>query len=173
MLSNVSLAAPSTTTTLDPQPLSGESDPYLSDKAAALRTPAPTWQLGLLAGYGGGHIVENDEWPQGVIYGLRIANLERERPVWDLHFEFNEHNAIGIFGAHRWNLENDRFYPYARLALGTFLDPDDELGNIVQIKRFRARGGIGVGESFFFEMGVGLAVVGADLYAITGYGFNF
>ncbi|WP_413577271.1 hypothetical protein ACLVWU_03230 [Bdellovibrio sp. HCB290] len=169
----MSHAAPSAKTSLDTQPLTGEDDPYLSDKAAALRTPAPTWQLGVFGGFGGGHVVENDEWPQGLTYGLRIATLERERPAWDLHIEFGEDNNIGIFGAHRWNLENDRFYPYARLAVGTFLDPDDELGNIVQIKRFRVRGGVGVGETFFFEMGAGLAVVGVDLYAITGYGFNF
>ncbi|WP_413560038.1 hypothetical protein [Bdellovibrio sp. HCB209] len=173
LLSNVSSAAPTATTTLESAPLTGESDPYLSDKASSLRTPAPTWQLGILAGYAGGNFIENNKWPQGPAFALRLANLEHERPVWDLHIELEKDNIVGVFGAKRWYVENDRFIPYARLALGTFLDPDDELGNLVEIKRFRARAGVGLGETFTFEFGVGVAVVGPDLYALLGYNINF
>lgn len=173
LLCNVSHAAPTATTTLDTQPLSGESDPYLSSKAAPLRTPAPTWQLGILGGFAGGNFLESDEWPQGPNFGLRFANIEHERAVWDLHFSLEKNNIIGVFAARRWHIENDRFNPYARVALGTYLDPDAELANLVEIKRFRLRGGVGFGDPFFFEFGAGIAVVGPDLYALLGYNFNF
>jgi hypothetical protein len=173
LLSNVSLAAPTATTTLDTTPLSGESDPYLSDKAASLRTPAPTWQLGILAGFAGGNFLESDEWPQGPNFGLRFANLEHERAVWDLHISLEKDNIVGVFGARRWYIEKDKYNPYARVAVGTYLDPDAELANLVEIKRFRVRGGVGFGDPFFFEFGAGLAVVGPDLYALLGYNISF
>ncbi|UYL08801.1 hypothetical protein B9G69_017295 [Bdellovibrio sp. SKB1291214] len=173
VLSKVSLAAPTATTTLETTPLSGESDAYLSDKAAVLRTPAPTWQLELTGGFGGGNYLERGEWPQGPNFGLRFANLEHEKPKWDLQLSFEKDNVVGIFGARRWFLEEDKFIPYVRLALGTYLDPEAELANLVEIKRFRARAGVGLGEKLFFEFGFGLAVAGPDLYALLGYGFRF
>ncbi|MBO9666105.1 MAG: hypothetical protein J7501_04770 [Bdellovibrio sp.] len=155
--------------------MSPESDPYLSDKAAALRTPAPTWQMGVVAGYSGGNQLENDEWMQGPTFAIRLSSLKLHNlPVWDFHFEVNRDNLVGVFAGRRWYCcENDRFNPYLRLAAGTFLDASDQLGNLVELSRFRARAGAGLGEDFFFEMGFGYAVVGPDLYAILGYNFKF
>lgn len=161
-------------TKLDSQSLSTESDPYLSDRAASIRTPAPTWQISLGAGFTGGNALENDEWVQGPTFAIRFSALKLNNlPVWDYHFEVNKDNLVGVFVGRRWYLENDRFNPYVRAAVGTYLDGSEEVGNIVQIKRFRARGSMGVGEDFFTEAGVGLAVTGPDLYLLIGYNLKF
>jgi len=171
---SVGFSATTPRTTLDTQPLSPESDPYLSDKAASLRTPAPTWQMSFGVGYTGGNELENDQWAQGPTFAIRFSSLEyRELPKWDYHFEVNKDNLVGFFVGRRWNLENDRFNPYVRVAVGTYLDASDEVGNLVQIKRFRARGSVGIGEDFFTEMGAGLAVTGPDLFLLFGYNFKF
>ena len=165
---SVGFSATTPRTTLDSQSLSTESDPYLSDRAASIRTPAPTWQMSLGVGFTGGNELENDEWAQGPTFALRISALTPHNlPVWDYHLEVNKDNLVGIFLGRRWYLENDRFNPYFRVAAGTFLDASEEIGNIVQIKRFRARGSAGLGEDFFTEAGVGLAVTGPDPVSYT------
>ncbi|MGE5085096.1 MAG: hypothetical protein ACM3MG_02275 [Bacillota bacterium] len=174
MSASVGFSATTPRTTLETQPLTPESDPYLSDKAASLRTPAPTWQLSLGLGYTGGNELESDVWAQGPTFAVRFATLEYHNlPVWDYHIEVNKDNLVGFFLGRRWYLENDRFNPYLRLAAGTYLNASEEIGNIVQIKRFRARGSIGIGEDFFTEAGVGLAVTGPDLYLLLGYNLKF
>jgi hypothetical protein len=172
---SVGFAATTPRTTLDTQPLSPESDPYLSDKAASLRTPAPTWQVSLGLGYTGGNELERDEWAQGPTFAIRFSSLQhRGQPIWDYHFEVNKDNLVGAFVGDRWYCcENDRFNPYFRAAVGTYFDASDEIGNIVAMKRFRARGSFGIGEDFFTEMGAGLAVTGPDLFLLLGYNLKF
>lgn len=166
-------AAPTTKTTLDPAPLSGQSDPLLADKTIS-HDKLPSTQLNFAVGFAGGDFLEGDEWKQGPTFSLRYSPLDiEEMPKWDLEGQLNKDNLIGVFFGKRFFVKQDDYLPYIRLAAGTFFDAKSEFANVVEIKRWRARAGFGIGAQFNFEFGAGVAVTGVDLYGQLGYNFNF
>lgn len=166
-------AAPTTKTTTPSLPLSAQPDPLLTDNGFHL-TKLPTTQWSLSLGYAGGNFLESDTWTQGVTMSLKYSPLPIDSlPVWDLEAEINKNNTLGAFIGKRWYISDDDYQPYFRLAGGSFFDASSELGNLVQIKRWRARSSVGIGEQLNFEFGFGLAVTGPDLFAQMGYNFKF
>lgn len=171
---NFCVAATDTKTTMDPTPLDSSSDPILAMKNSDLRSPAPTAQMQLALGYVGGNLLENDQWPQGPLFSVRYSPIDiHENVKWDFSAELTRDNIFGLFVGHRWYVDEDEFRPYARLAAGSYFDADDKLGNLVEIKRWRARAALGIGDRLNFEAGLGIAVTGPDFFALLGYNFNF
>ncbi len=170
-----SMGAPTTKTTLDPAPLTNQEDPFLKQKNLAFQEKLPTSELNISLGYASGNFLENDEWVQGPIVSLRYSPLEGTDllPSWDLQVELNKDNVLGVFFGKRWYVTDDDYHPYVRLAAGSFFDASSELGNFVQIKRWRVRSAFGVGTKINFEFGFGVAVTGPDLFAQLGYNFDF
>ncbi|HEX7672897.1 MAG TPA: hypothetical protein VF412_01930 [Bdellovibrio sp.] len=166
-------AAPTTKTTLNPAPLSGQSDPLLADKTMS-HDQLPSTQLNLAVGFAGGDFLEGNEWRQGPTLALRYSPLDIEGlPQWDLEGQINKDNLVGAFLGKRFFITQDDYLPYVRIAAGTFFDAKSEFANVVEIKRWRARAGLGIGAQFNFELGAGVAVTGIDMYGQLGYNFNF
>ncbi|WP_142697465.1 hypothetical protein [Bdellovibrio sp. NC01] len=174
MSAHICAAATDTKTTMDPTKLDSSNDPILATANADLRSPAPTSQVQLALGYVGGNLLENDEWAQGPLVSIRYAPIDiHENVKWDFGGEINKDNIFGLFVGRRWYVEEDEFRPYARVAAGSFFDSHDQLGNLVEIKRWRARASLGIGDRLNFEAGLGIAVTGPDFFAQLGYNFNF
>ena len=167
-------AAPSTKTTYETQPLTSENDPFLTQEGVQGMTFPPKNSLLLAVGYGAGNYIEASEYIRGVSFVVRYAPLEHQEIVWDYQVEVNQDNLVGFSAARRWYCcPGDKFDPYARLSLGSYLDGKAELAGLVDLKRWRIRGGWGIGKSFNTEFGVGYALAGFDLYIQTGYVFLF
>lgn len=167
------VAAPTTKTTLDPAPLNSQPDPLLADKNF-IHDKLPSNQINVAVGYTGGNLLENDQWAQGPVFSLRYSPLGNDLlPKWDFQGELDRDNILGLFVGRRWYINEDEFQPYARLAGGSFFTSSEEFGNLVQIKRWRARASLGIGDRLNFEAGFGVAVTGPDLFATLGYNFNF
>lgn len=168
-------AAPSTTTKMETQPLSGQSDPVLADKVylSTLEKP-PTSQMGISLGYGGGPYLEKENYIVSPNLRVTFSPLENDLPKWEYSLEVNSENALGIFLGQRWYCcPEDDYLPYYRVSLGSFFDANAGLANFAEIRRLRARGAFGVGKKFFTEIGGGLAVTGADIFLQFGYQFKF
>lgn len=167
-------AAPQTSTTIQSAPLFDEDDPVLATLHPELRQYPITFFMNLSLGYGGGNLLERDEYIQGSYLALRFMPLDNDQIVWDYHMDINEEGLLGFAVGRRWYCcPGDEFMPYARAAANMILDPKDELAGIAEIRRWRLRAAVGIGESFVWEFGVGLAVTGPDIYAQFGYNFGF
>lgn len=167
-------AAPQTTTTIQTTPLSGDDDPALVRTNPAFREDPVTFFMNLSFGYGGGNLLERDEYVQGGYLALRFMPLKNDQIVWDYHLDVSEKNLMGLAVGRRWYCcPGDEFMPYARASANVILDPKDELAGFAEIRRWRLRAAVGIGESFVWEFGVGLAVTGPDIYAQFGYNFGF
>ncbi|MEN0058298.1 MAG: hypothetical protein AAGB31_05650 [Bdellovibrio sp.] len=167
-------SAPQPKTTLESAPLEDQDDPSLKNIDPYAKAP-PTFWLGLSIGYSGGNYLERDEYEQGPFFALRYMPLAKDDlPTWDYQVEVTQDNLIGLTLGHRWYCcRLDPFNPYARLAAATFLEGSGELGGFVEIRRWRARAALGMGEKFIWEFGTGLSVTGPDIYAQFGYNFAF
>lgn len=167
-------AAPSTKTTYETQPLTSEDDPFLTKEGVQGMTMPPRNSLLLAVGYAAGNYIEASDYIKGLSFVVRYAPLEHEEIKWDYQVEVNQDNLVGFSAAHRWYCcPGDKFEPYARVSVGTYLDGKAELAGLVDLKRWRVRGALGLGESFNTEVGVGYALAGFDLYIQTGYIFLF
>jgi hypothetical protein len=159
-------AAPSTKTTYETQPLTTEADPFLTEEGVKGMIMPPKNSSLLAVGYAAGSYIEPDEYVRGISFVVRYAPLDHEVIVWDYQLEVNHENMIGLSAAHRWYCcPGDKFDPYARVSIGSFLDGKAELAGVVDLKRWRVRAGWGLGKSFNTEFGVG--------YIQTGYVFLF
>ncbi|MNL03711.1 hypothetical protein D3C87_1242560 [compost metagenome] len=167
-------AAPSTKTTYDTQPLTTEPDPFLTAEGVKGMIMPPKNSLLLAVGYAGGNYIEADEYIRGLSFVIRYAPLDHEQIVWDYQVDVNSDNLVGFSAARRWYCcPGDKFDPYARVSVGSYLDGKAELAGFVDLKRWRVRAAWGFGKSFNTEMGVGYALAGFDLYIQTGYIFLF
>lgn len=168
------LAAPQTTTTLETTPLSAEDDPLLATVDPSMIQARSTFLLSASLGFAGGNYLEGDEYQQGPLFALRYMPLKDSLPAWDYQIEVNNDNFIGISVGRRWYCCPEEVYmPYVRASANMFVDGSDEIGGLVEIRRLRLRGSIGVGETFISEFGVGYAITGPDLFAQFGYAFSF
>lgn len=169
------IAAPTTKTTLETKPFSGESDPVLESYDPSFSKGPPSFLLNLSLGFAGGNFLERDEYNQGAFAALRYMPVELEElPDWDYSVEVNQKNLVGLGVGRRWYCcPDDEFIPYLRLSGNIFLEGAGELAGIAEIRRWRARASGGVGQQFTFEMGFGLAVTGTDLFAQLGYNLAF
>ncbi|HWU43949.1 MAG TPA: hypothetical protein VN132_10945 [Bdellovibrio sp.] len=171
-VTSVTEAAPTTKTILDAEPLNAQPDPLLDKTLMHDRVPNHEIQIGV--GYLGGNLLEGDEWRQGPLFSFRYSPLHGERlPTWDFQAEFDKGNIIGLFAGRRWYLAEAEYLPYLRLAGGSFFDSKGEIGNLVEIKRWRVRSSVGFGDRLNLEVGFGFAVTGPDLFALLGYNFDF
>lgn len=167
-------AAPQTTTTLESTPLSAEDDPVLGSINPSTLPPRPTFLLNVSAGYEGGNYLERDEYLQGLFVAFRYVPLTNDVPVWDYEVEINKENMVGLSVGRRWYCcPGDAYMPYARASANLFLHGSDELAGIAEIRRWRLRGALGVGENFTAEFGVGIAVTGPDIFGHIGYNIPF
>jgi hypothetical protein len=169
-------AAPQTTTTIESTPLTGDDDPSLKRVAPELRDQEITSYFNLSAGFAGGNFLERDEYEQGPFVALRYMPLLHDQIVWDYHLaiNFSKESLIELALGRRWYCcPGDEFMPYARASANLILNPKDELAGVAEIRRWRLRAAVGIGESFVWEFGVGLAVTGPDIYAQFGYNFGF
>ena len=169
-------AAPSTNTTFETAPLDSDEDPLLSNQEYLETVAKPiTALINISVGYGGGNYLERDEYSQGIYFKLLYASLyRRDLPTWDLSLELNKENALGLFwGGRFYFAEDDAYYPFAKMAAGTFLDAKGEAASFIDFERFRLRASVGVGELICTEMGVGFALTGVDFYAQTGLNLTF
>ncbi|KYG68293.1 hypothetical protein AZI87_03285 [Bdellovibrio bacteriovorus] len=171
---SVSQAAPQTTTTLETQPLSGEDDPLLATRDPEARASIPTFLLGTYLGFEGGNYLESDEWDQGPFLSVRFIPVQDDSIYWDYEVAVNTANFVGLGAGYRWYCcPDDRFNPYLRASANLYLEGADEIAGLVEIRRWRARASVGMGETFNAEFGVGAAVTGPDLFAQFGYQFAF
>lgn len=169
-----SVAAPNTSTTYETTPLSAEPDPLLTNVAVESMVKPPRHSLLLAAGYAGGSYIDADEWVNGYSFVLRYAHIPQGVIEWDYGFEVNKENIVGLSAGRRWYCcPGDKFDPYARVSVGTFVDGFSELAGFVDLSRWRVRGSLGLGQSFTTEAGVGYALNGFDLYIQAGYVFKF
>lgn len=168
-------AAPQTSTTVETTPYSMEDDPDLARLDPSHRASLPTAALSLSLGFSGGNYLERDEYQQGPFLALRYMPLEKETtPVWDYQLELTKDNLVGLSLGRRWYCcPGDPFQPYARASANLFLDSSAELASFAEIRRWRLRAAVGIGETFVSEFGVGYAITGPDLYAQFGYHFLF
>ncbi len=167
-------AAPQTTTTIQSTPLTAEDDPNLRRVEPEFREAPTTFFLNVSAGYEGGNFLERDQYKQGTFFAFRYMPLINDQIVWDYHLSYNEDKLLGLALGRRWYCcPGDSFMPYARASANMILDPADQLAGFAEIRRWRLRTALGIGESFVWEFGVGLAVTGQDLYAQFGYNFGF
>lgn len=167
-------AAPQTTTTMESAPLTADEDPSLARVDPQFREEPMTSFMTVSLGYVGGNLLERDQYKQGAYLALRYMPLERDLIVWDYQLEVNEANLIGLALGRRWYCcPGDEFMPYARASANLILNPKDELAGFAEIRRWRLRAAVGIGENFVWEFGVGLAVTGPDIYAQCGYSFGF
>lgn len=167
------LAAPQTKTTLETQPLTGENDPLLGSITPAMIAAKPTFLLNVSVGFEGGNYLERDEYEQGPYIAFRYMPLNHDLPDWDYQVEVNKANLIGLGVGRRWYATEELYQPFVRLSANMILDSKGELGGLVEIRRLRLRGSMGVGETFTAEFGVGYAITGPDLFAQFGYNFSF
>lgn len=166
-------AAPSTTTTVQGSALSGDDDEYLGSFRREDLPQHAKNKLFLGTGYEGGHFTEGGEYAKGPFFVVRWSQLAN--PNWDYEVQYlTGEEIVGLAVGRRWNCcEQDPYQPYARVSLNTFIRSGDELAGFVEIRRWRARAGLGVGEVWNFEAGAGVAVTGTDLYLQFGYNFVF
>lgn len=174
--SHSGFGAPQTTTTVDPSPFQGADDSSLVRTHPGLMERPVTFLLHISAGYEGGPFLERDEYHQGSFAAVRYMPLEKERVVWDyqLGYNFEKDHFMNLALGRRWYCcPGDSFMPYARASANLILNPKDELAGLAEIRRWRLRAALGLGESFVWEFGVGFAVTGTDLYGQFGYNFAF
>ncbi len=168
-----SYAAPQPGGTLDPAPLVDEDDPQLKKIPAQLRSfeAEPTSYLGIGFGYAGGPYLERDTYSQGLMGSLRYMPFEPdELPSWDYQVQVSQAQFIGLGAGYRlYCCSTDPFLPYLRLGAQIYVDGKSEMAGFVAIRRWRAHAGVGIGEIFNSEFGLGLAVTGVDLYALFSY----
>jgi hypothetical protein len=170
----ITMAAPQTTTTIQSTPLTGDDDPTLKRVDPEFREEPITFYLNVSLGFEGGNFLEKDEYQQGGFFAVRYAPLLRDQMVWDYQLDYKHDNLLGLAVGRRWYCcPGDEFMPYARASANIILDPKDELAGFAEIRRWRLRASVGIGESFVWEFGVGLAVTGPDIYAQFGYNFGF
>ena len=168
------VAAPQTTTTMESPPLTGDDDPALVRTNPEFREDPVTFFMNLSIGYVGGNLLERDEYVQGSYLALRFMPLKNDQIVWDYHLDVNEKNLLGLAVGRRWYCcPGDEFMPYGRASANLIIDPKDELAGLAELRRWRIRASVGIGEKFVWEFGVGLAVTGPDIYAQFGYNFGF
>ncbi|ASD62725.1 hypothetical protein B9G79_03650 [Bdellovibrio bacteriovorus] len=170
-----SLAAPTTTTTLETSPLSGEDDPDLASVKVSDFAERKEFMIQTSLGYQSGNYLERDEWTQGPYVALRFAFIKQSPlPVWDYELSYNTEEFLGLGLGHRWYFaEEDRYLPYARLGGNAYLESSDGVTGLIEIRRWRVHAGIGAGETFTGEIGTGFSVTGPDIYAQFGYNFQF
>lgn len=171
----LSAAAPQTTTTMDPRPFTAD-DSEITRTHPELKEQPITFLLNISAGFEGGNFLERDVYQQGSFASIRYMPLKENHVVWDyqLAFNFEKENFMNAALGRRWYCcPGDSFMPYARVSANLILNPKDELAGLVEIRRWRLRTGLGIGENFVWEFGVGFAVTGTDLYAQFGYNFAF
>lgn len=168
-------AAPTTTTTLETSPLTGEDDEYLGTLKASDFPPRKEYLLNLSLGYQSGNYLERDEWLQGPYLVVRLSSIKRDPlPVWDYEVSVNNEQFLGAGVGHRWYFApEDRFVPYARLGGHAYLDTADGITGFIEIRRWRVHASVGAGETFTGEFGTGFSVTGPDLYAQFGYNIQF
>ena len=168
-------AAPQTSTTMETTPYSIKDDPDLARLDPSNRAALPTAAISISLGFSGGNYLERDEYQQGPFLALRYMPLENNAtPVWDYQLELNKDNLVGLSLGRRWYCcPGDSFMPYARVSVNMFLDSSAELASFAEIRRWRLRAAVGLGETFVSEFGVGYAITGPDLYAQFGYHFPF
>lgn len=172
--SHSAMSAPQTTTTVETSPFSAKEDPELAHLDPEQRNSRPTSIFNFSLGFAGGNFLERDEYQQGVFFALRYIPLEDDKQVWDYQLEVNKDNLVGGALGRRWYCcPGDTFEPYVRASANLFLKGSGELGGIAELRRWRLRGAVGIGETFISEFGVGYAITGPDLYAQFGYNFLF
>lgn len=166
-------AAPSTTTTVEGSSLSADDDEYLGSFRREDLPQHAQYKLLLGAGYEGGHFTEGDEYAKGPFLTARWTLLSAA--AWDYEVQYlTGEQIVGLGIGRRWNCcEQDVYQPYVRVSLNTFIRSEDELAGFVEIRRWRARAGLGVGDVWNMEMGAGVAVTGTDLYIQFGHNFLF
>lgn len=169
----LSTAAPRTKTTVNPLPMTAEAGTPLRPLPEELRDKPATSLIGIALGFAGGSYLERDQYIQGPFLSVRYMPLgEDQRPQWDYQVEVNQQNLVGLSMGHRWYCcPEDTFMPYGRLSAIMVLDPSSELAGLAEIRRWRLRSSVGIGETFVSEFGVGVAVTGTDLYAQFGFYF--
>ncbi len=168
-------AAPTTTTTLETSPLTGEDDDYLGTLKTSDFPARKDYLLNLSLGYQSGNYLERDEWVQGPYLLLRLSSIKKDPlPVWDYEVSVNNEQFLGAGVGRRWYFApDDRFVPYARLGGHAYLDTADGISGLIEIRRWRVHAGAGAGETITGEIGTGFSVTGPDLYAHIGYNFQF
>ncbi|MGZ3826435.1 MAG: hypothetical protein ACXVCR_15855 [Bdellovibrio sp.] len=169
-------AYPTTKTTIETQPFSGENDAVLDSVDPTLANKSPSLLLNLSVGFAGGNYLELNEYIQGSYIALRYMPLKNEElPDWDYAVEVNKENLLGLGVGKRWYCceTYEDFLPYLRLSGNIFLSGSGELAGFAEIRRWRARASGGIGNNFTLEMGFGLAITGTDLFAQVGYNFKF
>lgn len=165
------MAAPQTTTTFETTPLSDEEDPYLMERVT---DPAATFLMHIALGFSGGNYLERDKYQQGPYLALRYIPLTEDLPTWDYQVEVQKDNLVGLAVGRRWYCcPQDSYLPYARVAANLFLEGAGELAGIAEIRRWRARAALGIGAKVTWEVGLGIAITGPDLYTQLGYNFSF
>lgn len=172
--SSLSWGAPSTRTSLPSRPYSAESDPTLVARPETEQKKTSRYLLSLGTGYSGGHYLNSDLYSRGSFFSFRFLPLSQKNTDWDYSFELHESDIFFLGVGKRWYCcEDDPYKPYARIAGSLVLHSKDELAGMVEVKRWRAQGGLGVGQSLFAETGAGVSITGTDLYLLIGLNLNF
>lgn len=168
-------AAPSTTTTIETSPLSGESDPDLATIKPSDALERKNFQILAALGYQSGNYLERDVWTQGPYLLLRMSSIQKQaQPAWDFEVGLSSEELLSAGLGHRWYFAPDDIYlPYARLGGNAYLESSEGLTGLIEIRRWRVHAGIGAGETFTGEVGTGFSVTGPDLYAQFGVQFQF
>lgn len=167
------LAAPTSKTTFETKPFSGENDPFLESVDSSFHK-RPTSIFNISLGFEGGNYLERDQYMQDPFISLRYMPLSGDFPDWDYQVELNQENLVGFGMGRRWYCcSDDEFVPYLRASANLFLSGSGEIGGIAEIRRWRSRFSGGVGKKLSFEMGFGIALTGSDLFAQFGYNFDF
>lgn len=160
-------AAPQTTLKEQPQNYEAQKDPYL---AARKGTDSQLPQLGTFFVAGGlysGRIIENEITTESAAWHLRYTALDSN---WSFHLEQLEAGVWGVGASQQHRLI---WETALRLSFNIISDKSGEVGGPFEIKRWRARAGWVIGESWTIEPGVGIAITGFDTYLLVGYQFKF
>lgn len=169
-----SVAAPTTKTNVTPTPYTEPQDLQSERVPVADRELAPLFLLNVALGYYAGNYLEQDSYEQGAAAILRVIPLQNETQVWDYQLELGLKDIFGIGMGRRWYCcPHDEYQPYARLSGHLIINAKDEFAGLVEIRRWRARAAVGLGQNWTSEFGVGLAVTGPDLFAQFGYNIAF
>lgn len=160
-------AAPQTTLPQQPSPYEAEPDPYLSAQKATDRRLPSTGSLLVAGGAFAGRLLEDNHTTESAGWQMRFTPLDSR---WAYHLEQLEQGIWG-FGISR--LYEAQWNTYLRLSLNIISHSSGDIGGPFEVRRWRARVGWVLGESWTLEPGFGAGLNGVDGYLLAGYQFKF
>jgi hypothetical protein len=122
--------------------------------------------------YSAGNYANPDEYTKFTFFQMRYIPYSDDSWGWDYQLGISNLNWLSLsMGKHWYCCPEDSFKPYARLSGSIYTQATEELGGLIEFKRWRANLGIGVGSIFTTEFGFGWSLNGRDLYLQCGFSF--